>query len=59
MWLKRSSDQPNTMPYLLDGRTGDSEAYFSQSSIGAIWTNLFVDGVTVSTAVVTESMICE
>ena len=45
--FKRAAEQPDANPYLMDGRTGSSEAYFSLASAGTIWEGMWLDGVRV------------
>jgi len=50
LWMKKSTVQAKLNPYLLDGRSGgDSEAYFSKSSVGISWVSMHIDGVLEST----------
>ncbi|KAK3277947.1 hypothetical protein CYMTET_14083 [Cymbomonas tetramitiformis] len=44
IWLWQDSQQPNVQAYLLDARYGLTNGFFSSSSIGSDWAEIYVDG---------------
>ncbi|KAK3270057.1 hypothetical protein CYMTET_21541 [Cymbomonas tetramitiformis] len=44
IWLWVDTEQIQTDVYIIDGRYGDPEAYYSSSAIGILWEKMYIDG---------------